>query len=275
MRKLLLAALATCSLLALAPTAGAGGAAATKLPSSLVVLGNSAADGYGSEPTHPYHDAPGNSWATGANAAVDSVYSRILVANPAVRGHAIALAHHDATIDDLAGQARKAVSLKPELVLVEIEGDVRCDGDDQTRVADFGTKLGDVLDTLTTGLPKARIFLVSAWGSFPSYVKYLEGLAVDARLKHAGKSVCQMVESPSGRVVPSHVAYIEKFVKAYDAQLAAVCSRFPACRYDGGAAQRMAVTAADISLDQNHLTIQGQARLAGIEWAAMAGFVGP
>src|SRR4051794_36225104 len=99
MHKLLLAALATCSLLALAPAAGAGAAAATKLPSSLVVLGNSVAAGYGADPAHPYSDAPAYSWATGSNAAVDSVYSRILAANPAARGHAVALAHHDATID--------------------------------------------------------------------------------------------------------------------------------------------------------------------------------
>jgi len=82
-----------------------------------------------------------------------------------------------------------------------------------------------------------------------------------------------MVEAPSGKVIPSHVAYIEKVVTGYDSQLAAACAQVPHCRYDNGAAQRLTVTAADISLDENHLTISGQARLAAAEWAAMTGFV--
>jgi hypothetical protein len=250
------------------------GSTATALPNSVVVLGNSAADGYGSDPAHPYRDAPGNSWATGANLAVGSVYSRILAKNPAIRGHGVDLAHHDASIDDLDAQAHKAVGLKPDLVLIEVEGDIRCDGKDDSRIADFGTKVTSALATLTTGLPQARIFVISSWGSFASYVKYLNGLELGARLKHAGKSVCQIVESPAGRVVPSHVAYVEKYVDAYDAQLAAACKAAPRCLYDGGAAQGLAVTAADISLDQFHLTLAGQARLAAVEWAKLAGFIG-
>jgi hypothetical protein len=207
---------------------------------------------------------------------VKSIYSRILAANPAIRGHNLNLGDHDASIDDLVAQARKAAAqtLKPGLVLIEVEGDIRCDGNDESRVTDFRAKFASALDTLATSLPQARIFVVSSWGSFPSYVKYLKGLSLGLRLKHAGKSLCQLVESPSGRVVPSHVAYIEKFVKAYDAQLAAACKALPHCRYDGGAAQRLAVTADDISLDQQHLTVHGQARLAAVEWAAMANFIG-
>lgn len=253
-----------------------GSAAAAPLPSAIVVLGNAVADGYGSDPAHPYHDAPGNSWATGANPAVGSIYSRILATNPAIRGHNLDLAHHDASIDDLAAQAHNAVALtpKPDLVLIEVEGDIRCDGSDDSRVTDFRTTLSSVLDTLTTSLPRAQIFVTSAWGSFASYLNYLNGLSLGARLKHAGKSVCQIVESPSGRVVPSHVAYIKKYVDAYDAQLASVCKAAPRCRYDGGAAQRLAVTAGDISLDQDHLTLAGQAKLAAVEWTAIAGFLG-
>ena len=248
---------------------------ATGYPSSLVVVGDDVAQGYGSDPGHPYRDTPANSWASGTNPAVDSIYSRILSANPAVRGHAVNLAQDDAGIADLPGQIGKAVALtpKPELVLVQIDGDVECDGKDQSRIADFGTQFSAALDSLRKGLPNARIFVVSSWGSFASYVTYLNGLTKDARLKHAGKSLCQFVEAPSGRVVPSHVAYVQKTVYGYDKQLAAACAKVTSCRYDGGAAQRLTTTADDISVDQEHLTIQGQAKLAAAEWAAMAGFV--
>jgi hypothetical protein len=252
------------------------GSAAASLPGAVVILGNAVGDGYGSDPAHPYHDAPGNSWATGTNPAVGSIYSRILAKNPTIRGHNVDLAHHDASIDDLAAQAQTAVGLtpKPDLVLIEVEGDIRCDGNDDGRVTDFRTKVSKVLDTLTASLPRAKVFVTSAWGSFPSYVKYLNGLNLGARLKHAGKSSCQLVESPSGRVVPSHVDYIKRYVDAYDTQLASACKAAPHCRYDRGAAQELPVTAADISLDQDHLTVAGQAKLAAIEWAAMTGLLG-
>jgi len=245
-------------------------------PDSLVVIGgDSVAQGHGSDPGHPYRDTPANSWATGTNSAVQSIYTRILAANPAIRGHAFNLVADGATVSDLPPQIAKAERLtpKPGLVLVEIDGDIECDGKDTSRIADFRMQLGTALGTLATGLPTARIFVVSTWGSFPSYVTYLKGLSLDARLKHAGKSLCQLVAAPSGLVVPSHVAYAQKTVFAYDAALAAACAATPRCRYDGGAAQRLTTTAADITLDQENLSIQGESKLAATEWAAMAGFL--
>ena len=249
--------------------------AAAMYPNSVVVLGHSAAPAYGSDPAHPYRDAPKNSWATGVNPLVKSIYSRILAVNPAIKGHNVNLARDEVTVKDLAAQAHKAVTLtpKPELVLIEIEGDVKCDGSDESRWGDFRTGVSTALDTLTKGLPNAKIFVVSYWGSFPSYVKYLEGLSMSARLKHAGKGLCQYVEAPSARVVPSHVAYTKKIVTGYNKQLAAACAQFPQCHYDRGAAQNLAVTSDDISLTQEDLTVQGQAKLADAEWAAMAGFI--
>jgi len=267
MHKLLVLALAVLALASSAAGAATG-------PSSIVVIGHGDALGYGSDPNHPYRDAPENSWATGTNPAVNSVYSRILAANAAVRGHNVNLSQDDWSIDELASIAHKAVAKNPQLVLLQLDGEVLCDGQDDSRIADFRSKVDAALATLSTGLPAARIFVVSPWGSFSSYAKYLQALPLGPRMKHAGKGPCQMVESPSGRVVPSHVAYIQKMVSGYEAQLAAACAKVPRCRYDGGAAQRLNVTAADITLDQYHLSIQGQARLAAVEWAAMAGFVG-
>jgi hypothetical protein len=272
MRSLLICALVA-SVLTCTGVASAGESSASSYPASVAVLGNSAAAAYGTDTGHPYQAVPANSWATGANPAVNSVYLRILALNPAIRNHSFNFSSEEGGIDKLASQVQKALTAKPDLVLVEVDGDVECDGKDQSRITDYSSKMGSALDSLTKGLPNARVFVVSYWGSFASYVKYLEALPSAARLKHAGKGPCQMVASPSGQVVPAHVAYIQGVVAGYEKQLAAVCARYKQCRYDGGAAQRMAVTAADISLDQNHLSIAGQAKLAAIEWAAMASFI--
>jgi hypothetical protein len=258
-----------------AAPAGAGRLTAASYPSSMVVLGQGDALGRGSDPAHPYADGPAYSWATGTNPAVNSIYLRLLAVNPAIKGHDINLAHDEVGPEALAGQVNRALRLsaKPQLVLVQISGDVLCDGQDQDRVTQFGTDVGAALDKLSKGLPDARILLVSSWGSFSSYVKYLRGLPTGARLKHAGKGPCQMVLAPTAEVETSHVAYIAKVVHQYDAQLAAACKQVANCHYDGGAAGRINLTAADISLDQNHMTTAGQAKLAAAEWAAMAGFV--
>jgi hypothetical protein len=275
MGRLLIGTLVLSTLLS-AAVAGAGRLSATRYPSSIVVLGHSGATGRGSIPGHGLRDAPENSWATGTNPAVKSVYSRILAVNPAIRGHAVNLAQDGATVTEFAAQARRAVALtpKPELVLVFIgNDDVKCDGTDQSSYPGFRAAFSAALDVLSKGLPNARIFVLSMTAPNASYVKYLEGLDKNARLKHAGKALCQLVDSPSGRVVPAHVAYLNKIVTGYDAQLAAACAHVPLCRYDGGVVQRLDVTAADLTPDQRHLTVEGNAKLAAAEWAAMAGFV--
>jgi hypothetical protein len=163
---------------------------------------------------------------------------------------------------------------KPELVLVQvIDRALKCDGTRERNFADYGSRFGDALKTLAQGLPKARIFVVSQWGSFTSYVSYLKSLDVGKRLKNAGKKPCQLVESPSGRVATDRVAYAKGIVAGEEAQLKAACAKVANCRYDGGAAQQIAVTAADISEFQYTPTIQGQAKLAAAEWKALAGFV--
>lgn len=272
--RLLIGALAILALVAVAP-ALASRKAAAGYPSSMVVIGESDATGAGSDPAHPYADTPANSWATGTNPAVDSIYQRILAVDPAIRGHNANLASDEAGIDELAGQISKALKLnpKPQLVILQLGDDIKCDSQDQSRVTQFGTTLGTDLQTLTQGDPGARIFLVSSWGTWSSYTKYLEGLPLRARLKHAGKSLCQLVASSSGQVVSSHVAYAKKMIDAYDAQLAAACKSVVNCRYDGGAAARLVVLPEYMSVDQYHLLVPGQAKLAALEWAAMSGFV--
>ena len=103
-----------------------------KYPSSMVVLAHSGATGYDSDPRQPRTDIKANSWATGTNRAVNSVYLRILAKNPRIKGHNVNLAEDGATVVELLQQAKRAVTLKPkpELVLVQImDNDIRLSGD--------------------------------------------------------------------------------------------------------------------------------------------------
>jgi len=122
-------------------------------------------------------------------------------------------------------------------------------------------------------LPKAKIFVISQWGSSGSYVNFLKGLDVGKRLKNAGKKPCQFVSSPSGAIVASRVAYANSIVAAQQKQLSAACAKLPNCRYDGGAAQRMPIAPTDVAEFQYTPTIAGQAKLAAAEWKVLEGFL--
>ena len=85
MRRVLIAALVAA--LVGVPLASARTRHAARYPGSMAVLGTSTAAGWGADPAHPFRDAPEDSWATGSNPAVRSVYSRLVALNPDVKGH--------------------------------------------------------------------------------------------------------------------------------------------------------------------------------------------
>jgi hypothetical protein len=87
--------------------------AAGQYPNAIAVVGHSGATGYDSDLKRPGVDARGNSWATGDNPAVDSIYLRLLALNPAVRGHNTNVAVAGTGVDDLAGQADQALAATP------------------------------------------------------------------------------------------------------------------------------------------------------------------
>src|SRR5919206_128303 len=82
-------------------------------PNSIAVLGHSGATGEDSDPAQPHVEIRANSWATGTNPRVDSVYQRILAKNPAIRGHNVNLNQGGATVEQLADQANNAIGVNP------------------------------------------------------------------------------------------------------------------------------------------------------------------
>src|SRR3954470_10988218 len=82
----------------------------TGYPDAIVALGHSGSTGEDSDPRQPGVEVRENSWITGTNPAVDSLYERILAKHPAIRGHALALSQGGATVEEVLGQAVSAVS---------------------------------------------------------------------------------------------------------------------------------------------------------------------
>jgi hypothetical protein len=243
-------------------------------PNAIAVIGGGDAAGYASDPKHPFQEARANSWATGTNPAVRSIYSRLLAANAAVRGRAFNFASHGATVRDLPSQVRKATILKtkPELVLVQfMANDAPCDGKDETRYADYQARVTQELQALAAGLPKARVLAVSEWGTLDSYIKAVASYGLSARLTHAAKGICSIFAPMTGKVVPEHVAYIRRTINGYNAAFAAACKAVPTCRYDGGAARRIVLKPADLAHRYESLSIQGLAKLAAVEWRVLYG----
>jgi hypothetical protein len=204
----------------------------SKYPNAIVVLGHSGTTGAESNPTSPGSDARGNSWATGDNPAVNSIYTRLLALNPAAAGHNTNLGVDGTNTDDLGGQVDAALALKPlpdPFMIQEVDNDMKCDGTDPDNYPHFAQTLSAVLSRITAKAPKATILLLSSPpGTVENYGRIVSGF-LTGKAANTGTGPCDMF-SPSGKAVPAHWRYQDQVIRHYQAQLDAVCKPFPTCR---------------------------------------------
>ena len=255
-----------------APSASASvGPTSSKYPNAIVVLGHSGTTGAESNPSSPGNDDTRNSWATGDNPAVNSVYARLLALNPAVRGHNTNLGVDGTNVDGLGDQVDSALALKPlpDLFMIqEVDNDMQCDGTDPDNYPRFAQSMSDQLAKITAKAPTATILLVSSPpGTVENYGTIASRLPA-AKAANTGTGPCDLF-SPSGRAVPKHWRYQDQVTRAYQARLAAVCKQFPTCRYDGGALYRMVISAEDLAGDGLHLSVAGHRKQAALEWRVL------
>jgi lysophospholipase L1-like esterase len=254
-------------------SAGAGTTQATDsaYPSSVVVLGHSGTTGAGSDPDNPMADIRENSWATGTNPEVDSVYQRIVAENPATKGHVANFGIDGSDVNSLLDQAALAaeVTPAPELVLIQsIDNDMRCDGTDPQNYAPYRQKLTAVMDQLTSDLPDAEIFFVSQWASVKEYDRVI--MKIDEG-HIAGTGPCDTYNLETQRLDPKRERYLQRLVDHYWAIVTSVCEQYENCRTDGGIMQTMKLDEDDLVGDLNHLTVSGHHKMAALEWEALYG----
>jgi hypothetical protein len=243
-----------------------------RYPDSIAVLGHSGATGENSDPSSPGLDVRANSWATGTNPEVDSVYLRILARHPAIADREVNLAEGGATVQRLVAQAREAVSLTPlpELFLIQImDNDIVCPAA-ATDLQSFRSNLVTALGILMRGAPGSRVFVTSQFGSPGTFAASLSSAERTrfARQAGFGAGPCDFIDQ-TGRIVPNRLARLDRVTHGYEAQLAAGCRRFTQCTYDGGAFGRVVDRRRYVSSDLNHFSIAGHAEAAAVAWAAM------
>lgn len=243
----------------------------TKYPNAIVAMGHSGTTGANSDPQAPGTDVQNNSWATGENPDVNSIYSRLLALNPAVRGHDTHLGVDGSNVDALSAQIDQALQLTPlpDLFMIqEVDNDMRCDGTDADNYAAFARTLSADLAAILAKAPHATILLVSSPpGTVDNYGRVVSRIAA-GKAANTGTGPCDLFDS-AGKPVRSHWRYQDEVIRHYQAQLAAVCKRFPSCRYDGGALYRMRIEAADLAYDAQHLSVSGHRKQAALEWKVL------
>jgi lysophospholipase L1-like esterase len=253
------------------PTSAASSqGAATPELDSMVVLGHSGTTGYDSDPKQPGADVRENSWATGTNPKVDSIYLRLLADHPALEGHATSLGVDGSTVDDLAAQVDAMMELDPlpDVVVIQtMDNDMKCDGTDAANEKVFGKTLDAVLTSIDERDPDAQVFLVDqpiSVRTFTEGVKDLPGSVIPA----SGNGPCDTYTF-GGKVREAGIASLQAIVDGYFHTAQRVCASHPRCWTDRASLQRMPFRHSYLAEDGNHLTVAGLRVMARYAWAAL------
>ncbi|HEY2669232.1 MAG TPA: SGNH/GDSL hydrolase family protein [Rugosimonospora sp.] len=235
------------------------------LPSSMAAIGDSITVGYGSCFTPA--DCPRNSWATGDGILVDSHYRRILVDNPAIKGHAKNYAQSGATAAGLASQAAKAAATHPAYLTVMIGSNDACHTT-MTATSTFATQITSALNAVKAASPQTRILVVS----IPNVYRVWE-VGHTSRLARSVWSVgvCPSLLANPTSTAAADVARRQAFrdrIDAYDRLLAQACAAYGhRCKWDGGAVHGSTFDLGELSaLDFFHPNASGQNEIAKVTY---------
>lgn len=246
-----------------------GSAPESGLPTSIAALGDSITRAHAA--CEAVGDCPEASWSTGTMGDLRSHYQRLATDGRRISGgHNLAVS--GATVADLDGQARRAVEARVEYVTVLIGANDACAAseDAMTPAGAFETDFRRAMTTLTEGLPRARILVVSVpdlarlWrvGKAEPVVRTTwERLAICQSMLADPLSTAGEAEARRGRVRERVVEYNRIMAKA--------CGEHPTCRWDGDAVFDYEFSLDMVSpRDYWHPSLLGQHTLADLSWAA-------
>jgi hypothetical protein len=254
-----------------APVSSSNGTTSASHPlRGIIALGHSALTGENSDPEHPGMAAPQNSWATGTNPGVDSIYQRLAAVDPTAQGHVVNAAVGGATADTLVGQATTALSVEPNprLVIIQtIDSDIRCDGSDTSNYPIFGQQVKAALDLIARKAPHATILLMSQPTRPLPASKAIIG--TPGAQVQSGSDNCSPFD-PDLKLDMKHITTLTRIIEGYESELAKVCATVPECHTDNGRATHFQLPASYYSSDWNHLNVTGLAALARFMWPTVA-----
>jgi len=259
------------------PAGPPGGTTSASHPlRGIIALGHSALTGENSDPQSVGVPAPQNSWATGTNPAVDSIYQRLAAADPATRGHVVNEAAGGAPAATLVGQATQALGVvpNPRLVIIEIIGtDIACDGSDSSNYPVFGQQVQAALDLIARQAPHATILLVSWPGRPLQASKAIIGTPAVPIAQANSAPMCNPFD-PNLGIDKQNIKMWTGIIEGYESELANVCATVPQCHTDNGRATHFHVRTSYYNYtndwDYQHYNVTGLAALAKFMWPTVA-----
>ncbi len=253
------------------PTAYALAPAIVGFPDSIAATGDSITRAFNTG-TLPFTDAPANSWSTGTNSSVRSNYTRILADHPPIYGYYYNDAVTGAKMIGLNAQAESAVAQGVEYTTILMGANDACAATEaeMTPVATYRAQFQTALGTLTSGLPDARIYVLSVPDIYNLW--YILHDNASARTAWSLHGICQsMLANPLSNQQPDidRRNRVRQRVIDYNTQLLEVCATSIHCRYDDNAVFNASFVPTDVSTrDYFHPSLQGQAKLADVSYSA-------
>jgi lysophospholipase L1-like esterase len=240
-------------------------------PASMASLGDSITRGFNA--CGWYVDCTWRSFSTGGSTLVNSHYLRILAKNPAIYGHNYNDARSGAKASAMPAQAATAVSQRVLYVTMLIGANDACTSSESTMtpVATYRAYIDSALSTLKSGLPDARIALISIPDIYRLWeVGRTNGAALTAWSVYG---ICPSMLARAWSTSSTDEARrqrVRQRVIDFNSQLAQACAAYgPLCDFDDNAVFNYRFTLSQVSSwDYFHPNTSGQAKLAEISYTA-------
>ncbi|MEV4641203.1 SGNH/GDSL hydrolase family protein [Actinoplanes sp. NPDC049548] len=243
-------------------------------PDSMVALGDSITRGFNA--CEQFVDCVARSFGTGTDPAVRSQYLRLQEKNPEIKGHADNLAASGARAADMPAQAATAASRGAQYVTLLVGANDACAPTEaaMTPVATYRRHIDDALATLRSGLPSARIELISIPDLYRLWsIGHDDPSAVAAWRRY---DTCpSMLADPDSEAPPDQARRqrVRQRIIDFNTELAEACAKQgPHCVFDGNAVFDYPLQLSHLSTwDYFHPGPAGQAMLADVSYRAMFG----
>jgi hypothetical protein len=241
-------------------------------PVGMIAVGHSGLTGEGTAGLH--QDNVNDSWATGTDPAVNSIYLRLVATLPSIGSHVSNTARGGASASALVAQVQSALARVPvpELAIVStIDNDIMCD---QSNMAHFGEWVAQGLNEIHTASPNTKILIIGQLGR-PSvdYIKRLVAAVPGQKAALTWDDECSFFLD-DGTLNGPGIVKLAAAIDAYEAEQARVCVTIPNCSTDGGVRKTWVDKIELFSPDYAHLNARGQAAEAEQMWPVVKALLG-
>jgi hypothetical protein len=245
----------------------------------VIAIGHSGLTGENSDPARPGQPALENSWATGTNPEVNSIYRRLNEVHPETEGHVANTAVGGGVAAQLASQAEQALSVvpSPELVIIQtIDNDLNACPLDEAALGPFGDSVTKVLEQIVEASPQSRILMIT--GFFrpdPAYDE--QAIAAYPELEPEATGTPGECGTPflaPGEVNTAFFDMLTVRLEAFEAEQQRRCDAVPQCRTDAGVRAPFFFDVEYSAPVLNHMNVRGLAVQAELVWPVVAEMLG-